>query len=108
MSALVLVSKVTIIPDKSVRFIHSKITNGSINKLVQPPFTFDPVSQIEEDIEVGDITFDQMTKHFKMPVLNNTGQDIVFERGEVIGAIHKREEVDDAMDVYAVHYNETC
>ena len=109
-SALVHVAKVIIIPDKSVRLIHSKITNGSINKLVQPPFTFDPISQIEEDIEMGDITFDQITKHFKIPVLNNTGQDIVFERGEVIGAIHKLEEVDDVMDVYAVHYrdNETC
>ena len=38
-SALVHVAKVTIIFDKSVRLIHSKITNGSINKLVQPPFT---------------------------------------------------------------------
>ena len=35
-------------------------------------------------------------------------RDIVFERGELIGEIHKLEEVEDAIDVYAVHYNETC
>ena len=51
-SSFVHIAKVTIIPEKSVRLIHLKITNRSINKLAQPPFTFDQFSQIEEDIEI--------------------------------------------------------
>ena len=32
---------------------------------------------------------------FKIPVLNNTGHEIVFQRGGVIGSIYELEEVDD-------------
>ena len=33
------------------------------------------------------------------------GQDIIFERGEVVGIIHKLEDVDDAVDACAVQYD---
>ena len=41
-SALVHVSKVTIIPDKSMNLIHPKVSTGSIKKLAQAPFTLNP------------------------------------------------------------------
>ena len=93
-SALVQIAKVTVIPDQSLKLVHSKISNGAIKKLSQPLFTFDPFEVVQdEDFEIGDIKFDNVSKHFRIPFLNNTGRYIILQRGETLGNIHELQEV---------------
>ena len=102
-SALVQVAISTIIEDQSVKRIHAKVNNGSIRQSKQPPFIFDPFSKPElEDIETGDVTFDKINKQFKTSVLNNSGCDLVFNCGKIIGSIRQMEEADDGFDAFSV------
>ena len=100
-SALVQIAKLTIVEDQSVKLVHAKVNNSSIKQLTRPPFVFDSFSQPElENVEIGDATFDKINKHFKIPILNNSGHDVVFNQGNIIGSIQELQEMDEGIAAF--------
>ena len=51
-------------------------------------------------LKSGDVTFDKINKHFKIPNLNNSGHDVVFNLGNIIGCIQELQEMDEGIAVF--------
>ena len=87
-SAYVKVAKVAVIPDGEVRFVTGRIEGSAFKKLNQPPYLFDPNENID-DVEIGDVCFQDLKKRVKIPILNTTGGSINLNPGEILGSMRR-------------------
>ena len=84
-SACVRIAKATVVPVKSMRMVQSKIRGSMQGGKETSSFVFDPLEMQNEDMEIADLVMDKVTKHMRIPIYNDSEEEIMLKKGEIIG-----------------------
>ena len=87
-SACVRIAKATVVPVKSMRMVQSNIRGSMQDGKETSSFVFDPLEMQNEDMEIADLVMDKVTKHMRIPIYNDSEEEIMLKKGEIIGFIN--------------------
>ena len=81
------IAKATVVPVKSMTMAQSKIRGNMKDGKETNSFVFDPLEMQNEDMEIADLVMDKVTKHMRIPIYDDSEEEIL-QKGEIIGFIN--------------------
>ena len=96
-TAYVHVAKATIIPAESIKMVPSKIINSKKDVFKDAPCVFEPIKESRDGLELSDVFLQRASKVLDLPVLNDSSEDMLLPKGEVLGVINSVEQAQETM-----------
>eukprot|EP00795_Rhopilema_esculentum_P006559 gene6559-12057_t len=96
-TAYVHVAKATIIPAESIKMVPSKIINSKKDVLKDAPCVFEPIKESRDGLELSDVFLQSTSKVVDLPVLNDSSEDMLLSKGEVLGVINSVEQAQETI-----------
>eukprot|EP00795_Rhopilema_esculentum_P009473 gene9473-17203_t len=96
-TAYVHVAKATIIPAESIKMVPSKIINSKKDVLKDAPCVFEPIKESRDGMELSDVFLQSASKVVDLPVLNDSSEDMLLSKGEVLGVINSVEQAQETI-----------
>eukprot|EP00795_Rhopilema_esculentum_P013177 gene13177-3978_t len=96
-TAYVHVAKATIIPAESIKMVPSKIINSKKDVLKDAPCVFEPIKESRDGLELSDVFLQSASKVVDLPVLNDSSEDMLLSKGEVLGVINSEEQAQETI-----------
>ena len=96
-TAYVHVAKATIIPAESIKMVPSKIINSKKDVFKDAPCVFEPIKESRDGLELSDVFLQSASKVLDLPVLNDSSEDMLLPKGEVLGVINSVEQAQETM-----------
>eukprot|EP00795_Rhopilema_esculentum_P008901 gene8901-16529_t len=96
-TAYVHVPKATIIPAESIKMVPSKIINSKKDVLKDAPCVFEPIKESRDGLELSDVFLQSASKVVDLPVLNDSSEDMLLSKGEVLGVVNSVEQAQETI-----------